>query len=92
MVTEKSKHNYETKAAAIDLNYVQESVPIFNYFENQPIYYPCFEQDLALGQGGIQTTTISEIDFPQNYSDIPVRQEILNIMDADADGMRSKIQ
>jgi hypothetical protein len=58
----------------------------FNYFENQPIYYPCFEQDLALGQGGIQTTTISNIDRPQNYLDIPVRQEIQKIIDADADG------
>ena len=57
----------------------------FNYSEQQPIYYPCFEQDFALGQGGMQTT-ISDIDIPQNYSDIPVGQEILNIVDADADG------
>jgi hypothetical protein len=57
----------------------------FNYSEYQPIYYPCFEQDFALGQGGMQTT-ISDVDIPQNYVDIPVGQEILNIIDADADG------
>lgn len=57
----------------------------FNYSEQQPIYYPCFEQDFALGQGGMQTT-ISNVDIPQNYVDTPVGQEILNIIDADADG------
>jgi hypothetical protein len=57
----------------------------FNYSEQQPIYYPCFEQDFALGQEGMQTT-ISNVDIPQNYSDIPVGEEILNIVDADADG------
>jgi|SRR5215212_2158550 len=56
----------------------------FNYSENQPVYYPCFEQDFALGQKGIQST-IFDRDVPQNYVDIPVEQEILNIRDADAD-------
>jgi len=55
-----------------------------NYLENQPVYYPYFEQDFALGQTGIQST-ISETDVPQNYVDIPVKQEILNIRNADAD-------
>jgi hypothetical protein len=57
----------------------------FNYHENQPVYYPCFEQDFALGQKGIRST-ILDADVPQNYADIPVRQEILNLRDADADG------
>ncbi len=58
----------------------------FNYLEIQPVYYPCFEQDFALGQTGIQST-ISDVDVPQNYVDIPVKkQEIRNIIDADADG------
>ncbi|HET9808027.1 MAG TPA: alpha/beta hydrolase [Nitrososphaeraceae archaeon] len=57
----------------------------FNYLEIQPVYYPYFEEDFALGQGGIQST-ISDIDKPQNYVDIPVKQEIRNIIDADADG------
>ena len=55
-----------------------------NSVENQPVYYPYFEQDFALGQTGIQST-ISETDVPENYVDIPVRQEILNIKNADAD-------
>ena len=58
----------------------------FNYSEYQPIYYPCFEQDFALGQRGIQST-ISDTDVPQNYVDIAVVQEIPNIGDADADDM-----
>jgi hypothetical protein len=57
----------------------------FNYQENQPVYYPCFEQDLALGQKGIQSTILNA-DIPQNYNDIHVTQEVLNIRDADADG------
>jgi hypothetical protein len=57
----------------------------FNYSEYQPIYYPCFEQDFALGQSGIQST-ISDTDLPQNYVDIVVEQEIKDYRDADADG------
>ena len=57
----------------------------FNYSEYQPIYYPCFEQDFALGQSGIQST-ISDTDLTQNYLDIVVEQEINDYRDADADG------
>ncbi len=57
---------------------------LFNYSENQPVYYPCFEQDFALGQKGIQST-IFDIYTPQNYIDVPVKQEIGNYIDADAD-------
>jgi hypothetical protein len=56
----------------------------FNDLEMQPVYYPCFEQNYALGQTGIGST-ISDIDIPENYVDIPVEQELMNIRNADAD-------
>lgn len=57
----------------------------FNLLENQPVYYPYFEQDLALGQSGSQSD-ISPSDIPRNYMDIPISQQIPNFSDADADG------
>jgi len=57
----------------------------FNLLENQPVYYPYFEQDLALGQSGLQSE-ISPSDRPRNYMDISVSQQIPNFSDADADG------
>ena len=53
--------------------------------EDQPVYYPYFEQDLALGQSGLQSG-ISQSDIPRNYMDISVSQQIPNFSDADADG------
>jgi len=41
--------------------------------EIQPIYYPYYEQDLALGHSGIQSS-ISEENTPQNYSDINMNE------------------
>jgi len=57
----------------------------FNLLENQPVYYPYFEQDLALGQSGSQSD-ISSSDIPRNYMDIPISQQIPKFADADADG------
>ena len=57
----------------------------FNLLENQPVYYPYFEQDLALGQSGSQSN-ISPSDKPRNYMDIPISRQIPNFADADADG------
>lgn len=56
----------------------------FNYAaENQPVVYPCFEQDLALGQNGSQ----SNITKPQtNYVDVNVENEIRFINDSDGNG------
>ena len=59
-------------------------VNCFNDLEFQPVYYPCFEKNSALGQTGIRST-ISDIDVPENYVDLSVEQEILNIRNADAD-------
>jgi hypothetical protein len=56
-----------------------------NLSEVQPVYYPYFEQDLALGQSGLQTS-ISVIDIPGSYIEMPVKLQIPNIDDADADG------
>jgi hypothetical protein len=56
----------------------------YNYVENQPVYYPYFEQDLALGQNGLQPS-ISVIDTPGNYIEIPIKSQIPNINDADID-------
>lgn len=54
--------------------------------EIQPIYYPYYEQDLALGQSGIQSS-ISEDNTPQNYLDVIMnKREIpFNLDNADAD-------
>jgi Alpha/beta hydrolase of unknown function (DUF900) len=41
----------------------------WNTVEIQPVYYPYYEQDLALGQSGIQSS-ISEENTPRNYLDI----------------------
>ena len=59
-------------------------VDCFNDVEIQPVYYPCFEQNYALGQTGIRSS-IFDIDVPENYDDLPVKQEIRNIRNADAD-------
>lgn len=56
----------------------------YNSLENQPVYYPFFEKDLALGQNGIQPG-FPEINQPQNYVDINVEQEIPNITNANGD-------
>jgi hypothetical protein len=48
----------------------------------QPIYYPKYEHDLALGQSGAQ----SGIDIPENYNQINARSQIDFIIDADGDG------
>jgi Alpha/beta hydrolase of unknown function (DUF900) len=54
--------------------------------EIQPVYYPYYEQDLALGQSGIQSS-ISEDDTPQNYLDINMDEREIpsNLDNADAD-------
>jgi hypothetical protein len=76
---------FNSEDDALDPGYFNPSYfDCFNYPEYQPVYYPCFEQDFALGQRGVQST-ILDIDVPQNYVDIPIEQEILNIIDADAD-------
>jgi Alpha/beta hydrolase of unknown function (DUF900) len=59
-------------------------VDCFDDVEFQPVYYPCFEKKYALGQTGIRST-LFDIDVPENYVDIPVKQEIRNISNADAD-------
>ena len=57
----------------------------FNYAEDQPVYYPCFEQDFALGQTG-KDSAIDDRDVPKNYLDEDIKQKIRNIIDADTDG------
>ena len=58
----------------------------WNPFEIQPVYYPFYEQDLALGQEGM-SSGISDTNRPRNYVDIDMDEgEIPNISDADADG------
>jgi pimeloyl-ACP methyl ester carboxylesterase len=63
-------------------------IPIYsnyNYLENQPVYYPYFEQDLALGQNGIQSDILQQ-DRPTNYLDISdTDQEIPNFQNANGD-------
>ena len=68
-------------------NWFAENIYYFNYnfLENQPVYYPYFEQHLALGQNGIQSD-IFERDIPQNYIDIiGIEQEIPNLPNANGD-------
>jgi hypothetical protein len=48
----------------------------------QPIYYPQYEHDLALGQSGAQLG----INFPENYGQINAISQIDFIIDADGDG------
>lgn len=48
----------------------------------QPVYYPFYEDDLALGQSGSQ----SDITIPINYVETDVTGEIPFEIDADADG------
>lgn len=48
----------------------------------QPVYYPQFEGDLALGQRGAQPG----IMLPNNYGQVDVVDEIYNGIDADGDG------
>jgi hypothetical protein len=48
----------------------------------QPVYYPIYEDDFALGQRGAQ----SGIDMPENYSQKNVRSGIDFNVDADGDG------
>lgn len=65
---------------------ISETKPIhyydFNSLENQPVYYPYYEQDLALGQNGSQ----SNISKPLNYVDINVKEQIPLLVDADGNG------
>lgn len=57
----------------------------YNYDEDQPVYYPYFEQDLSLGQDGIQSD-IPQIDRPRNYIDIPdIDRELINFPNANGD-------
>jgi pimeloyl-ACP methyl ester carboxylesterase len=57
----------------------------YNVIENQPVYYPYYEQDLALGQSGIQSSIFAE-DLPQNYFDIPnIELEIPDLPNANKD-------
>jgi hypothetical protein len=59
---------------------------IWNSFEIQPVYYPYYEQDLAIGQSGIQSS-ISDENIPQNYLDILIddRKIPFTLNDADTD-------
>ena|SRR5215211_2691058 len=52
--------------------------------DNQPEFYPRFEDDDALGSLGIQQASIDEVDIPSNYEEQNVQNEILAIEDADA--------
>ena len=58
----------------------------WNTVEIQPVYYPYYEHDLALGQRGIQAS-ISEENRPQNYLDIIMNEREIpfNLDNADAD-------
>jgi hypothetical protein len=60
----------------------------WNPLENQPVYYPYYEQDLAIGQSGIQSSILDE-NRPRNYLDINMQEREIPIIpsDADADGM-----
>lgn len=55
-----------------------------NLMENQPVYYPYFEQHLALGQNGL-SPDIFVNNIPGNYVDIPVTLQIPDTTDDDAD-------
>lgn len=57
---------------------------IWNPFEIQPVYYPYYEQDLAIGQSGIQSS-ISDENIPQNYLDIVVDEREIPFILNDAD-------
>jgi len=48
--------------------------------------YPFFEKDDALGSWRIQNASINRADVPSNYNEINVKNEILEIEDADGDG------
>ena len=57
----------------------------YNYLENQPVYYPYFEQDLALGQNGMQPD-IPQRDRPRNYVDVfGIENEIPNFTNSNGD-------
>jgi pimeloyl-ACP methyl ester carboxylesterase len=57
----------------------------YNFFENQPVYYPFYEQDLALGQNGKQSYILEE-DLPENYQDIfDIEQQVPNLQNANMD-------
>lgn len=51
-------------------------------FVCQPVYYPFYEDDLALGQNGAQL----DIATPNNYVETDITNEIAFEIDADADG------
>lgn len=57
--------------------------PAFSDPELQPMYYPHYENDVALGNSGKQLG----IAGPQNYVDTSVQDQILPLDDADGDGM-----
>jgi len=70
--------------------YIPYPVPYYsgiNLVENQPVYYPFFEQVLALGQNGLSPLVFVN-NKPGNYVDIPVKLQIPVTAgnDADADG------
>ena len=52
--------------------------------DDQPMFYPRFERDDALGSLGIEQASIDERDIPSNYQEQNVQNEILAIEDADA--------
>jgi hypothetical protein len=52
-------------------------------FVCQPIYYPFYERDLAIGQSAAQ----SGIAFPSNYNETVATNEIINSDDENGDEM-----
>ena len=74
------------RIAAFDSLQPDFQVTFWNPFEIQPVYYPNFEQDLAIGQSSIQSTILDE-NIPGNYLDIIMNDQELpsNLNNADAD-------
>lgn len=58
--------------------------------DDQPRFYPRFENDNALGSLGIRQASIDEQDIPSNYIEQNVQNEILTIEDADADAIQEE--
>jgi hypothetical protein len=56
------------------------------FVEKVESLYPFYEEDDALGSWGIQNASINGVDIPSNYNEINVKNEILEIKDADGDG------
>jgi hypothetical protein len=71
----------------VNLFFIYSPYSSWNPFENQPVYYPFYEQGLAIGQKGIQSSILDE-NRPINYLDINMQKREIPIIpdDADADG------